>query len=49
MLEKSTSSLSDLVKCFLKLRTIGFGDPVAHVGYMHQDLVEDKMDCNQLG
>lgn len=35
-------SLSQLVKYTLKLGTIGFGGPVALVGYMHRDLVEDR-------
>jgi chromate transporter len=34
--------LSDLAGYFLKLGTIGFGGPVALVGYMHRDLVEKK-------
>src|SRR5881394_2023652 len=34
--------LSDLVFYFLKLGTTGFGGPVALVGYMHRDLVENK-------
>ncbi|MDB5140791.1 MAG: srpC 3 [Mucilaginibacter sp.] len=34
--------LKDLVIYFLKLGTWGFGGPVALVGYMHRDLVEDK-------
>ncbi len=35
-------NLSDLVIYFLKLGTWGFGGPVALVGYMNRDLVENK-------
>ena len=35
-------SMKDLVIYFLKLGTWGFGGPVALVGYMHRDLVDDK-------
>lgn len=35
-------SLRDLVMYFLRLGTIGFGGPVALVGYMHRDLVDNK-------
>jgi chromate transporter len=35
-------SLTQLIVYFLKLGTIGFGGPVALVGYMHRDLVERK-------
>lgn len=34
--------LTDLVNYALKLGTIGFGGPVALVGYMHRDLVEQR-------
>ncbi len=34
--------LRSLISYFLKLGTIGFGGPVALVGYMHRDLVEDR-------
>jgi chromate transporter len=34
--------LRDLVIYFLKLGTWGFGGPVALVGYMHRDLVENR-------
>jgi chromate transporter len=35
-------SLRDLILYFLKLGTWGFGGPVALVGYMHRDLVDEK-------
>lgn len=35
-------TLQDLILYFLKLGTWGFGGPVALVGYMHRDLVENK-------
>ena len=35
-------TLSQLVVYFLKLGTWGFGGPVALVGYMHRDLVDDR-------
>jgi chromate transporter len=45
MSEQNTAlsySLKDLILYFLKLGTLGFGGPVALVGYMHRDLVENK-------
>lgn len=39
---KPTYSLRQLVMYFLKLGTTGFGGPVALVGYMHKDLVENR-------
>src|SRR6478609_4485293 len=39
---KPSYSLAQLTKYFLKLGTTGFGGPVALVGYMHRDLVEEK-------
>jgi chromate transporter len=40
--ERPAYSLWDITKYFLKLGTWGFGGPVALVGYMHRDLVENK-------
>jgi chromate transporter len=40
--ERKPYSLKDLVVYFLKLGTTGFGGPVALVGYMHRDLVEER-------
>ena len=39
---KPIYSLAQLTKYFLKLGTMGFGGPVALVGYMHHDLVENR-------
>lgn len=39
---KASYRLTDLVGYVLKLGTIGFGGPVALVGYMHRDLVEQR-------
>ena len=36
-------SLRSLVAYFLRLGTLGFGGPVALVGYMHRDLVEQRL------
>src|SRR5947207_12387007 len=35
-------SLWDMVRYMTKLGTVGFGGPVALVGYMHRDLVEGR-------
>ncbi len=37
-----TVSLSRLVRYFLRLGTVGFGGPIATVGYMQRDLVERR-------
>lgn len=42
MTDRPTYTLTDLTKYFLKLGTTGFGGPVALVGYMHRDLVENR-------
>jgi chromate transporter len=42
MKENPTYTLKELVFYFLKLGTIGFGGPVALVGHMHRDLVENR-------
>lgn len=42
MTDKPIYTLTDLTKYFLKLGTVGFGGPVALVGYMHRDLVEKR-------
>jgi chromate transporter len=39
---ESGRSLTGLVRYFLKLGSAGFGGPIALVGYMHRDLVEDR-------
>src|SRR3954471_8264324 len=39
---KPSYTLLQIVTYFLKLGTWGFGGPVALVGYMQRDLVEDK-------
>ncbi|HTD40529.1 MAG TPA: chromate transporter [Mucilaginibacter sp.] len=41
-MEARKYTLGQLVIYFLKLGTWGFGGPVALVGYMHRDLVDDK-------
>ncbi len=41
-MEKNPYSLQSIVLYFLKLGYMGFGGPVALVGYMHRDLVEER-------
>ncbi len=40
--ERSPYTLWQLVRYFLRLGTLGFGGPVALVGYMQRDLVEQR-------
>src|SRR4030095_10818402 len=42
LMEAPSYTLSQLIGYFLKLGTLGFGGPVALVGYMHRDLVEKR-------
>src|SRR5216683_8363443 len=42
MTERPPYSLAQLALYFLKLGAIGFGGPVALVGYMYRDLVEGR-------
>ncbi len=41
-MKPKTYSLAQLLKYFLNLGTLGFGGPVALVGFMHRDLVEKR-------
>lgn len=41
--EPAQASLWQLIRYFLRLGTLGFGGPVALVGYMHRDLVEHRI------
>lgn len=41
-LDQPTYSLKQLTQYFLKLGALGFGGPIALVGYMHRDLVDER-------
>src|SRR5207249_6489003 len=40
--ERTSYTLRQLVRYFFRLGTLGFGGPVALVGYMQRDLVEQR-------
>lgn len=46
--ENPSYSLSQLILYFLKLGTVGFGGPIALIGYMYRDLVEEKRWIQEL-
>lgn len=48
-LDHPTYSLKQLIQYFLKLGTLGFGGPIALVGYMHRDLVEERQWISETG
>jgi chromate transporter len=48
-LESPHYSLRQLTQYFLKLGTLGFGGPIALVGYMHRDLVEERQWISESG
>lgn len=48
-IEQPTYSLKQLTQYFLKLGALGFGGPIALVGYMHRDLVEEKKWISETG
>lgn len=45
--KQSLYSLWDLVRFFLKLGSLGFGGPIALIGYMQQHLIEQKKWFNK--
>jgi chromate transporter len=42
-------SLKQLTQYFLKLGALGFGGPIALIGYMHRDLVEERHWISETG
>jgi len=47
--DRPTYTLRQLTQYFLKLGTWGFGGPIALVGYMHRDLVEERQWISEAG
>lgn len=47
--EQPTYSLKQLTQYFLKLGALGFGGPIALIGYMHRDLVEERQWISEAG
>ncbi len=48
-IDPPTYSLKQLIRYFLKLGALGFGGPIALVGYMHRDLVEERQWISETG
>jgi chromate transporter len=42
LLDSPSYSLKQLTRYFLRLGALGFGGPIALIGYMHRDLVEER-------
>lgn len=47
--DEPSYTLWQLIQYFLKLGTLGFGGPIALVGYMHRDLVEERKWISEAG
>lgn len=47
--EQPSYSLKQLTQYFLRLGALGFGGPIALVGYMHRDLVEERQWISEAG
>lgn len=47
--ERPSYSLKQLTQYFLRLGALGFGGPIALVGYMHRDLVEERQWISEAG
>jgi chromate transporter len=48
-IDRPDYSLKQLTQYFLKLGALGFGGPIALVGYMHRDLVEERQWISETG